>query len=129
MADENNIKIIIDENDNDNDANNDSFDFKQMMADLENQIHYYKDDDDMEISKIMNYKINYSVKELMLICDYYKISKEIKANKYNKEQIIDNLIMFENNPINEEIVCKRKNMWFYITELKNDKFMRKYVLW
>jgi hypothetical protein len=43
--------------------------------------------------------------------------------------MIDILVNFERNPINTDIVFKRQNMWFYINELKNDKFMKKFVLW
>ena len=75
------------------------------------------------------YKINYTVKELLIICDYYEIAKEIKNNKYNKEEIINALVHFENNPINDEIFMRRQSMWYYIDKLKNDKFMKKYVLW
>jgi hypothetical protein len=79
------------------------------------------------IPQMVNYNINYNVKELFIICEYYGIAKQLK--KYNKEQIIESLVIFETNPQNSEIVNKRKNMWFYINELKNDKFMKKYVLW
>jgi hypothetical protein len=79
-------------------------------------------------TNVVNYKINYNVKELILICSYYGISQKIKTNKYNKEEIILTLVTFESDIKNQEIVFKRKNMWFYINELKNDKFMKKYVL-
>ena len=65
----------------------------------------------------------------MLICDYYGISKMVKANKCNKTQIVYFVVNFENEPQNEEVVLKRKNIWFYMAEIKNDKFMKKYVLW
>ena len=75
------------------------------------------------------YKINYTVKELLLICEYYGLAKEMKSNKYNKEEIINTLVHFENNPINYDIFMRRQSMWYYINELKKDKFMKKYVLW
>ena len=59
----------------------------------------------------------------------YGISKEMKTNKYNKDVIINVLVDFENNPINIKIVSKRQSMWYCINKLKNDKFMKKYVLW
>jgi hypothetical protein len=37
--------------------------------------------------------------------------------------------MFENNPENGAQVYRRKQLWYYINELKNDKFMKKFVLW
>ena len=77
---------------------------------------------------IENYINNYTVKELLVICDYYGFAKNVKVNKSNKQEIAHLLVEFETNPINNYIVCKRKNMWFYVNELKNDKFMKKYVL-
>jgi hypothetical protein len=79
-------------------------------------------------SHVINYKINYNVKDLLLICSYYGISQLIKTNKCNKEEMILALVTFENDIKNQEIVLRRKNMWFYINELKNDKFMKKYIL-
>ena len=75
------------------------------------------------------YKINYTVKELLLICDYYGFAKELKNNKYNKDEIINILVHFENEPLNNNIFMRRQSMWYYINELKKDKFMKKYVLW
>jgi len=85
--------------------------------------------DDLILPQIINYHENYTVKELLLICEYYGVAKELKYTKCNKNEIIQFLVMYESNPINTDIVFKRQNMWFYINELKNDKFMKKYVLW
>jgi len=87
-----------------------------------------KNKHDEDAVNIINYNINYTIKELMLICSYYGISQNIKINKCNKEEIILALVTFENDTKNQEIVFKRKNMWFYVNELKNDKFMKKYIL-
>ena len=81
-----------------------------------------------EYAEHLNYKINYTIKQLLQICDYYNISKNIKVIKANKDDIITNLIGFENNPENYNIVNKRKQMWYYMEELKNDKFMKKFLL-
>ena len=66
---------------------------------------------------------------MLLICDYYGLAKDLKSNKCNKYEIIEFLVIYEYNPLNSDIVFKRQNLWFYINELKNDKFMKKYVLW
>jgi hypothetical protein len=84
---------------------------------------------DLMIPYMMHYSDNFTIKELFLICDYYGISKELKANKCTKDLIVQFLVEFETNPDNNDIVFKRQNMWFYMNELKNDKFMKKYVLW
>ncbi len=81
-----------------------------------------------EYAEHVNYKINYTVKQLLVICDYYNISKNIKLIKANKDDIITNLISFENNSDNYNIVNKRKQLWYYMEELKNDKFMKKFIL-
>jgi hypothetical protein len=80
-------------------------------------------------NKIINYYDKFiNLKEIRLICDYYGISKFIKTNKLNKLQIIDFLINFEQDITNVEIVDKRKKMWFYINEIKKDKFIKKFIL-
>jgi len=86
-------------------------------------------DDEISVPNMINYSKKYNVKEILLICEYYGISKKIKTSTINKETLIDYLIAFENDTANTDIVFRRKNMWFYINELKNDKFMKKFVLW
>ena len=98
----------------------------EMLNDEYNQDYT---NDDLILPQIINYHENYTVKELLLICEYYGVAKELKYTKCNKNEIIQFLVMYESNPINTDIVFKRQNMWFYINELKNDKFMKKYVLW
>ena len=117
-----NISFTIVENSNSN-SNNEEDLLKILDEMQENMLN-----EDM-LPYSINYNENYTVKDLLLICDYYEIIKEFKLNKCNKEQIIDILVNFEANPLNCDITSKRKNMWFYINELKNDKFMKKYVLW
>jgi hypothetical protein len=69
------------------------------------------------------------VKDLLLICEYYGVAKELKTNKCSKDVIVQFLVDFESKPINIELVFKRQNLWFYMDELKKDKLMKKYVLW
>jgi uncharacterized protein YwgA len=85
--------------------------------------------EDLHLSLSIDYMQNYTVKDLILICDYYGFSKEIKANKLSKELIIQCLVDWELDMKNYKIVKKRQQLWHYINELKNDKFMKKYVLW
>ena len=96
--------------------------FEDEMTDLNNQ----------GIIEVMHvdYKLNYTVKELLLICEYYGLAKELKfINKCRKDIIIHFLVDFESNPLNNTIVLRRQEMWRCINILKNDKFMKKYVLW
>lgn len=126
-----NITFLIDEND-DEAKNNDDVVFDEMMMtndllemELDFQNKHYQD---MTLSKIINYNINYNVTDLLVICDYYGISKNLKASKANKQKIIEALVFFENDDANEQLVIKRQTMWFYMNELKNDAFMKKYII-
>ena len=78
--------------------------------------------------KVLNYQLNYNVKQLLLICDYYGLSKDLRTNKSNKDEIIHVLVIFESDPNNTNIVLKRQTLWFYMSELKNDKFMKKFIM-
>jgi hypothetical protein len=98
---------------------------EEFMTEMENS----ELNDDFVVTKMINYRENFTVKELLLICDYYGFAKELKNNKYNKDQIIEILVSFESDLNNSDIVFKRQNMWFYINEIKNDKFMKKFLLW
>ena len=108
------------EKESDNELN-----IEEFMAEIENT----ELQDELVVPQMINYHENYTVKELLMICEYYGFAKDLKNNKYNKEQIIDFLVTFESDINNSDIVFKRQNMWFYINELKNDKFMKKFVLW
>lgn len=105
--------------------NNPDFNIEEFMNQIEDVDLAYE----MDVPHMINYHENYTVKELILICEYYGFAKDVKANKFNKEQIIDYLVSFETDIVNADIVFRRQNMWFYINELKNDKFMKKFVLW
>jgi hypothetical protein len=104
-------------------------DFEEIMSNFENEMFNDYESENIVASQILNYQMNFTIKQLVVICDYYGISKEIKLNKATKMEIINTLVYFENNSINEDVVLKRQNLWFYLNELKNDKIMKKYVLW
>jgi len=123
---------IIDEVNKDEDIN-----LSELIDNIENtfivtdQNNNYEEleSENIKVSQIIDYQMNYTLKQLNLICEYYGILKQIKCNKCNKDEIIRILVDFENDRNNEDIVSTRKNMWFYMNEVKNDKFMKKYVLW
>ena len=116
------ISYFIDEVENELEE---EINIEELMAEIDNS----ELNDDLVFPKMVNYNENFTVKELLIICDYYGFSKELKNSKCNKEQIIEILVSFESDPINDDIVNKRQTLWVYINELKNDKYMKKYVLW
>jgi hypothetical protein len=76
---------------------------------------------------VFNYNLNYNVKQLLQICDYYGIAKTMRQQKCNKDEIIMMLVDFEASEENSEIVTRRQLLWYYVNELKNDSFMKKYI--
>jgi hypothetical protein len=122
-TDEPNIKLTYFVNEIKEDNNEINID--DFLFEIENK----QLNDELAFPQIINYNVNYIVKELFIICEYYGFAKDLKSNKCNKEEIIQFLVEFERNPNNSDIVFRRQNMWFYINELKNDKIMKKYVLW
>lgn len=139
MIDEN---IRIDENVNiqmvdDFDKSNGDFNLKKLMEDFENislQMNENENENenyesDQLYTDMLNYDMNFTVKQLLLICDYYSLLKDVKTNKMKKQDIIEQILMFENNNDNYEMVIRRKELWYYINELKEDKIMKKYVIW
>ena len=93
--------IEFDNEDKINDFLND-FEYKNQINDLT--------DKEIIESLSIEYKINYNVKDLLLICEYYGIAKELKVQKFCKEMIIYFLIDFENDPLNNTIVLQRKKI-------------------
>jgi hypothetical protein len=125
---EENISFFIDEDNNENNIVSD-FNINELL----NTEYIFKDEDDL-CANFIHYDINYKLKQLLRICEYYGIeyygtSKDIRINKCNKSDVINTLIIYESNIENLEKVNKRKCLWHYINELKKDKFMKKYVLW
>ena len=70
------------------------------------------------------YDENYTMKELYHIANYYDISKR----KKKKAELIDDIIAFELDNENCEIVETRKRLWFYLNEIKNDNYLSKFII-
>lgn len=100
--------------------------FEQELDDL---IHNINGTTNAIVTESNNYTINFTIKQLMVICEYYGLSKMLKSNKNNKEYIVNALVLFEKDYANQDIVFKRRNMWYFMAELKNDKLMKKYIIW
>ena len=79
---------------------------------------------DMLLKMQLFYDESYTKKQLETIAHYYSIS----TRKKRKIDIIQDIILFENDPTNHEITNKRKLMWFYLNELNNDRFLKKYII-
>ena len=88
-------------------------------------------DQDIILALRMDYSSNYNLSDIKKILDYYVEFKKLNAHcirKKRKEELIDQLVLFETDNHNIEIVSKRKRLWFYIKEIKNDKYLSKYII-
>lgn len=83
---------------------------------------------DIAMSQFFYYDENFTVKELIKICEYYSLMSRNKLLKTKKLDIISMIVDFESNPINEYIVVKRQMLWNNINELKKDSYMSKYIV-
>ena len=109
--------------------------FEQMQSNTSNSANLYNEDDIM--SEMQNYELNFTIKQLLIICEYYAQSKQEKAGEFcgsktrtmKKNELISLIMMFERNIDNIEVVMKRKELWYYLDSLKADKIMKKFVLW
>tara|TARA_Y100000389_G_scaffold66587_1_gene62739 strand:- start:8856 stop:9242 length:387 start_codon:yes stop_codon:yes gene_type:complete len=79
--------------------------------------------DDYVASEI-DYDSNYTKKQLEFICGYYGISKR----KKKKQDLVEEIVIFEKESTNYDIVQRRKTMWFYIEEISSDSFLSKFLI-
>lgn len=104
-----------------------SHEIMELMNEFENMEHLECNDDDVFFHEFENYDSHYTVKDLTLIHEYYyKTKKQPKAKKID---LITAITLFESNVENHAIVMQRKRLWYFIQELKNDSFMKKFVMW
>lgn len=116
-------------NDDDDDNNNNNFlNFEENFNLNNEQLSYYLKKTQFKDFMELYYE-EYKIKDLLKICEYYKIDKFIKNLKCKKQDIISSIIFFEGQPENQSIVENRHRMWAYMEELLKDACMRKYLIW
>ena len=80
---------------------------------------------DYFLAQMSEYDLNYTLKQVSMIYEYYNIGK---IAKLKKADIIQAIVVFEHDGENYEIVMRRQQLWHYLEELKSDKFMKRFVL-
>lgn len=119
-----NMNYIVDEITNKNDDNNlnlTSFltDFEQMDV-----VTHGEASSDYFLAQMSEYDMNYNLKQLCMIYEYYNLGK---VSKLKKADIIQAIVLFEHEVDNYEIVMRRQQLWHYLEELKADKFMKRFI--
>jgi len=72
----------------------------------------------------LDYQTNYIKKDLERIADYYEISKR----KKRKDELVEDIVLFEKDPVNIQKVYQRKKLWKYMEEIKKDKYLRQFLI-
>lgn len=76
------------------------------------------------ISQEIHYDNNFTKKELDKIAEYYNINKR----KKKKMELIEEIVKYENEKENIEKVFKRKKLWSYMNEIREDKYLSRYLI-
>ena len=72
----------------------------------------------------INYETNFTKKELEQIVDYYGLSKR----KKKKGELVTSISIYEKDPDNFHQVHQRKKLWAYMQEIKEDKYLSKFLI-
>ena len=94
--------------------------YETLLKDIEEKENNMDDFVAME----MDYFTNYTLKELERIGGYYGLLRK----RRKKELYVNDIVRFENNIENEELVYRRKLMWSYMQELLEDKYLSKFIV-
>jgi hypothetical protein len=103
----------------DNDEFEDSYTNLELITDTNNCF-----DGDTFVAKQIDYKENYLLADLKKIADYYDIS----TRKLKKEELVQEIVLFETNPENSEIYFNRLDGWYKMINLKKDPKLKQYIL-
>ena len=95
----------------------------ELMRDFENKTTN-NITSDYHFSRVKEYELNYNMKQLICIYDYYHIGN---SNKLKKTELAQLIVAFENDEENSDLVERRQTLWFYMNELKNDPYTKKFI--
>ena len=92
----------------------------EILLDVDEDLYFM----DTGIAQKMDYTLNYTLPMLQHICGFYNI----EYKRVKKHILISKLVDFEMNNTNIEIVQERKRLWYYMQELKENKYLSKYII-
>lgn len=90
----------------------------------------FMDFEDMDFFKMdcatamsFDYEMNYTMKQLKHIAGYYGIK-----NKPRKVDMIQDIVAYETDTVNGDAVARRKRMFYYMDALKNDEYLKSFIM-
>ena len=109
-----------------NNKNIEHFTHDELLTEIMNKEVKNKIGDDFNdfLPLFVHFKENFLKKDLEKIAEYYNISKR----KKKKDELIEDIVIFELSSENNEIVSRRKLLWFYMEEIKNDNYLNKFLI-
>lgn len=81
-------------------------------------------DSDNFVAKQLDYQENYLLADLKKIADYYGII----TRKLKKEELVQEIVLFEANPENGRLYLKRLEGWYWLKELKKDPKLKQFII-
>jgi hypothetical protein len=100
-------------------------DIMKCIEENEKEIKPYEGENFSTIYFLMEEEYNqFTKKQLERICDYYNINKRKKL----KADLIQDIIIFEQDTLNSELVDKRIELWYCIEQIKNDNYLKKFLI-
>ncbi len=107
----------------------DDFSYDDLLQDVNSHEKIINKDEMDEFSNdytvlSIHYKENFVKKELEKIAGYYEISKR----KKRKDDLVNDIVLFEINIENTYIVERRKELWMYMEEIKSDSYLNKFLV-
>ena len=98
--------------------------YEELLQEVQQMEINFNPEMDDYIALEINYNTNYTKKDLVRIADYYEIPKR----KKKKQELAQDIVVFEKDPMNFEIVFRRNKLWSYIEEIKADKYLSKFLI-
>jgi hypothetical protein len=105
----------------------------QFEMEYENQSSLFQEDQDAMMvmvgydsihAEMAHYNLNYTVKQLHQIMDYYGL----KTAHLKKQDCIAHIALFESEEENACIVQRRRQLWAMLYELKVDPYTRRFII-
>ena len=81
-------------------------------------------DMDLFIAKQLDYQENYKLSDLKKIAEYY----DILVRKLKKNDIIQEIVIFESDPDNAYEYNERLQAWYWLGEFSNNPKLKKYII-
>jgi len=121
----NGIHIEIEENTNTNQRDSvNSEENYDIPVILNNVVVNETFDGDAYVAKQLDYQENYTMADLKKIADYY----DIQTRKLRKDELIQELVLFESDENNNEVYLRRLQAWYWLKEFKQDAKLKQYIL-